>query len=87
MGVEWRKAEKKENLQRWQVSDVNIVGCSLPGDGKNLHHMGLCGGLLLQAGALGSEADQDQKTADVGLGLAYEKVVPCNATKSPAQIR
>lgn len=64
---------------------MNIIGSSLPGDGRRLSHMGLCGGL--QTGALGSEVDKHQMTADVDPALASEKAVPCNATKSPAHLR
>lgn len=32
VGVVWRKAEKKENLKRWQVSDIKIIESIIPGD-------------------------------------------------------
>lgn len=65
--------------------DMNIVGSSLPGDGRSLCHMDLCGGL--QTGALGSEVDKHQMKADVDPALAFEKAVPCNATKISAHLR
>lgn len=34
VGVKWREAEKKGNWQKWRVSDVNILGSSLHGDGE-----------------------------------------------------